>query len=270
VDTSTIKACHQASGANPMSNPVMEVDGKAIPLPPTNLLFMNESWESFPKNGAGLLALGNRVIEYRGRPIVDVGCGFGRIAYALAAQGYKGNYLGVDVLEPQISWLQSNFSPLLPAFRFHHFDAVNARYNASGTLTAKDFEIDKKYRGPDAIFVLSVFTHMYEADVVAYLKEIASVMDEKSVVYATFFLSNNETRHLEGLGKSSYPMKHILDEHCSYFNPEDPLHAISFDETWLKETLRAVGLYAPAIFYGTWAGRKNAKSFQDSLFLMKA
>jgi hypothetical protein len=49
-----------------MSNPVMEVDGKAIPLPPTNLLFMNESWESFPKNGAGLLALGNRVIEYRG------------------------------------------------------------------------------------------------------------------------------------------------------------------------------------------------------------
>ncbi|MGY3446634.1 MULTISPECIES: class I SAM-dependent methyltransferase [unclassified Bradyrhizobium] len=253
-----------------MNNPVTELDGKELPLPPKDLLFMNETWESFPKNGAGLLALGNRVLQLRGRPIVDIGCGFGRIAYALAAKGYRGNYCGVDVLSPQISWLQSNFSPVLPSYQFHHFDVLNDRYNASGKLRTEDFRIDRRYASPDAIFVLSVFTHMYEADIIAYLKEIVAIMDEKSVIYATFFLSNGESRHLESIDKSSYPMKHVLNDHCSYFNTEDPLHAISFDEVWLKATLAELGLYTAAVFYGTWAGRKGALSFQDSIFLMKA
>ncbi|MCP3468359.1 class I SAM-dependent methyltransferase [Bradyrhizobium sp. CCGUVB23] len=253
-----------------MERPVLEVDGKVLPLPPRDLLFMNETWESFPKNGAGLLALGTRVLQLRGRPVIDIGCGFGRIAYALAAKGYRGNYWGADVLAPQINWLQSNLSPVLPNYEFHHFDAMNDRYNASGKLETEDFRIDRRYASPDAIFVLSVFTHMYEADVITYLKEIVSVMDEKSVIYATFFLSNGESRRLESFKQSSYPMKYVLNDHCSYFNADDPLHAISFDEIWLREVLAELGLHTAAAFYGTWAGRKSVLSFQDSLFLMKA
>lgn len=253
-----------------IDSPAIQVDRLALPLPPQDLLFMNETWESFPKNGTGLLALGERVLQLNGRPVIDIGCGFGRMAYALAAKGFRGPYLGTDVLINQVRWLQSNFSPVLPSFRFHHFDALNDRYNPTGKLGAKDFTIDQKYRCPDAVFVLSVFTHMYEADVLAYLKEIASVMDEKSIVYATFFLTNSESRRLERLGQSSYPMKNSLDDHCFYFSPDDPLHAISFDEVWLKERLAQLGMYTAAVYYGTWAGRKGAMSFQDSLFLMKS
>ena len=252
-----------------MNAPAIETSGIRIPLPPKQLLFMNETWETFPRNGAGLLAVGNRILNYRGRPLVDVGCGFGRMAYALALQGVQGKYLGIDVLKPQINWLSSNFTPVMPGYSFQHFDAINARYNPAGTKRPSDINIDRAYSSPDAIFVLSVFTHMYEADIMSYLREVSSIMDDKSIVYATFFLSNTESKALERAGGSAYPMRHSVNEHCSYFNVEDPLHAISYDEAWLRGALWDVGLYACATLYGTWPGRINALSFQDSMFLMR-
>jgi SAM-dependent methyltransferase len=238
------------------------------PLPPENLLFMDKTHEAMIRNGDRLLALAKKVVAFRGRPLLDVGCGYGRMAYALHRDGFNAPYLGIDILHRHVEWLRQNFSPASSNFRFHHMDVRNDRYNPKGTVAANMFRLPD-IDPPDSIFVLSVFTHMYAEDMLHYIDEIAMKMDKGSIAYCTFFLENKEMRRFEDNGLSQYPMRHQLSDHCWYHSTDDPLHAISYNEAWLRERLLERGLVSIATFYGLWCGRPNAGSGQDTLFLAK-
>lgn len=238
------------------------------PYPPESLLFMDKTVEAMVERGGILLDLCKKVVTFRGRPVIDIGCGYGRMAYALKRDGFEANYLGLDIIKKHIGWVQENFTPAAPNFKFSHTDIKNDRYNPKGALTAKDLALPE-VGAPDAIFLLSVFTHMYDQDICTYLDKIAAIMDQKSVLYSTFFLSNPEMRNLETLGKSMYPMKHRLSGHCWYYDEKDPLHAIAYDEGWVRHQLMVRGLYPIAIFYGNMAGRPGGQSSQDTIFIGK-
>lgn len=68
---------------------------------------------------------------------------------------------------------------------------------------------------------------MDEADILAYLKEIRRVIDERTTVIATFFLLNGP------VGRP-FKMLHPLSGHCSIDDPADSLHAIGYTEEWLE------------------------------------
>ncbi|NTJ46924.1 class I SAM-dependent methyltransferase [Agrobacterium rhizogenes] len=240
----------------------------SLEYPPEHLLFMDKTPEAMIKTGDALLRLGKSVITFRGRPVLDIGCGYGRMAYALERDGFSRLYQGIDLLKQPITWLQQNFTPVRPTFQFDHADIANDRYNSSGALSATDFHFPD-IETPDAVFLLSVFTHMYEIEIEHYLDELARMIDSTSVVYSTFFLINDTMRDREKAGLCHFPMKHEINDHCWYFNPSDPLHAIGYDETWLRKQLLNRGLYIQAIYYGGWTGSGTALSGQDTIFISK-
>src|SRR5262249_7881139 len=61
--------------------------------------------------------------------LLEIGCGVGRLAYELS--GYladDGRYVGFDVKEKAVEWLNTRYAPHLPNFQFDHFDVANVRY----------------------------------------------------------------------------------------------------------------------------------------------
>lgn len=240
----------------------------AVPFPPAELLgFMGEDEAAAVKNGESLLRLADSLWPKDGL-VLDVGCGYGRLAYALIGRAHQGKYVGMDILPAHIRWLSENLTPVAPNFSFKHLNIKNDRYNATARDEATSFEIDLP-EPPKLILVLSVFTHLYETDMLHYLAQIARCMDKSSTLYATFFLTNPSQRGMDRRGLSPFPMQHELSPHCSTFNLEDPLHAISYDESWLRDRLDDLSLQPITVHYGSWCGRTNAPSYQDTMFLRK-
>jgi SAM-dependent methyltransferase len=237
----------------------------SVPPPPKELLFMGDTEETYLQMGLWLLRLADGRWKSSGS-VVDVGCGYGRLAYALLHEGFAGEYLGLDVLKPQISWLQEHFTPNAPKYRFAQLDIRNDRYNPSGTEDAASLKIEATE--PGLILCLSVFTHMLEGDVLTYLREFSRIMGPHSVAYVTFFLLNDEQRLLEKEGKSRFPIEKQLNDHCAIHDSASPLHVVAYEENWLTHQIALLG-FDMDIVYGRWCGRQNAEPGQDVLFLRK-
>lgn len=220
------------------------------PVPPQSLMFMGDTPDTFLAKGDSLLDVAWPHLNHPIRSVVDVGCGYGRLAYALDRKGFQGEYLGLDVLERPVEWLRSNFTPAAPRFKFEHLDIKNDRYNGAGTQAASAFRIPEAGTAPDLVLVLSVFTHMYAEDISAYLREIRRVSGAKTLVYATFFLLNSTA-------KRPYSFDHKIDNNCRYYSKADPLHAIGYEEAWVRNQASISGWQVKAIEYG----------FQDVVFL---
>jgi 2-polyprenyl-3-methyl-5-hydroxy-6-metoxy-1,4-benzoquinol methylase len=69
-------------------------------------MFMEPSAEVMLRNGTILLELANKIVDIKNGSILDVGCGYGRLAYALHSMDFNGSYHGIDILKNQIDWLQ--------------------------------------------------------------------------------------------------------------------------------------------------------------------
>jgi SAM-dependent methyltransferase len=57
--------------------------------------------------------------------VLEVGCGCGRLALALAERlGPPGRYEGFDVAQPLVGWCRVDLEPVLPNFRFRFVDVL--------------------------------------------------------------------------------------------------------------------------------------------------
>lgn len=215
-----------------------------LPIPPRHLLFMggDQKPEKFLSNAEDAYVQATRGIDIPSGTILDVGCGYARLAYALVQHGSTDPYIGYDILKPQIEWLQMNFSTQFPSYQFRHNDTLNARYNPKGTLRAEDFTLDPIPGQISIVFVQSVFTHMYEGDIIIYLRKIRDALSPSSVVSATFFL-------LKSPEHMPYKLNNVLNDHCRFLTPDEPLHVIGYDERWLLRVLSEIG-FETKITYG--------------------
>jgi len=232
-------------------------------MPPANLRFMGEDEVTFLKNGENLLAPVLGRFDMNGT-VLDIGCGYGRLAYALRRAGFRGQYVGLDILPLQINWLRDNFQG--PNYSFVHMDIVNDRYNPNGKLTMAELALPALETPPTLVLMLSVFTHLYKEDVLHFLSSVAKVTDSRTLFYSTWFLLNDHQREMEQAGASPYPMTHALPPESRYFNAEDPLHAIGHDEAAVRAWGRDAGFWPAEVRYGSWCGRTNPDAYQDVLF----
>src|SRR5262249_53101848 len=109
--------------------------------------------------------------------VLDIGCGIGRMARCLAGVlGGSGSYDVFDAVGWQIAWCQRNITPILPNFRFHHFDLANSTYNPGGTIDPESFRFPFAESSFDLVVATSVFTHMLPQALEHYLAEIARVL----------------------------------------------------------------------------------------------
>jgi SAM-dependent methyltransferase len=241
-------------------------------MPPVELRFMRESDQRFLQIGDETLT---RIRELAGlsagSSIVDIGCGYGRLAHALMRwPEFAGSYLGLDILPRHIDWCARSLSPLAPnQFRFDHIDVRNDRYNPSGTIRAKNVRLPVGDGSADCVALVSVFTHMYHEELLHYLTEVRRILTPAGRAYATILLIDESWEDLNREGAVFYSFPHQLNAFTRYMDADDPLHAIAYEESWVRAQLATTGLRLRSSSYGTWRGSGKGPELQDVLVLSR-
>lgn len=201
--------------------------------------------------------------------ILDVGCGIGRMALPLTKYLTTGTYEGFDIVPAGIHWCQKRFTPRYPNFRFRLADVRNQEYNAHGLVTASEYRFPYDEAHFDFAFLTSVFTHMRPPDVSHYLSELSRVLAPGGKCLATFFILNQQSRHLMEAGSSSLDLSHALAG-CWTANPRVPETAIGYEERELERLAGENNFKLQSVRYGRWCGRTEYLSYQDVVVFAKA
>ena len=199
--------------------------------------------------------------------VLDVGCGVGRIAYALAYYlNEQGRYDGFDVMHSLIDWANKNIASRRPNFGFRHVNLHNQLYNPAGTLRADRFSFPYPDASFDFVALTSVFTHIQRREVRHYLSEIARVLEPGGRVAVTVFLLDREGRDLIAQGRSTQPLVHPY-KGGYVADRKHPEGAVGFDDAEMNGWIEESGLRISGHYPGSWCGRTGGLSYQDLLVL---
>ncbi|MGB3510235.1 MAG: class I SAM-dependent methyltransferase [Microcoleaceae cyanobacterium] len=188
--------------------------------------------------------------------IFDLGCGVGRIAYALAYYlDSIASYEGFDISDKLVSWARQNITPARPNFNFTSLDIYHSIYNPTGKILPTDFRFPYSDESFDFVCVISLFTHLQAAEVKYYLNEIYRVLRRGGKCFLTCFLLNSESQHLMAKGKSSQNIIYQLEESFTT-NPDLPEEAIGFEESLLLNWIEKQGFTLVNKTLGFWCGRR--------------
>ena len=241
-----------------------------VPLPPSKLRFMGESDDTFLGLGDELADAVVRHTELGpASRVLDVGCGYGRLAHALLRRGFEGTYLGIDVQKSPLRWCSRHLGS--DRFEFRHFDLPNERYNPSGDLSIRNIGLGE--REYDVVCAFSLFTHMWPKDVTAYFDLFRKVLADDGRAVTTFFLLDNTWRKLVSEGKTMR-FQHVRDNDCRYLSADEPLHAVGYRLEWVIRNAFIAGLLpASPPRFGKWSQRpleEDEAAFQDTLVFKRA
>ncbi len=114
----------------------------------------------------------------------------------------------------------------------------------------------------------SVFTHMLPPDLENYLSEVHRVLVKSGRCLITYFLLNEESLCHIGAGDSRLDLKYVYDKYRTV-SCEVPEQAIAYDEGWIRDRYRRLGLRELSLDYGSWCGRENYLSYQDLILAAK-
>lgn len=199
--------------------------------------------------------------------ILDLGCGFGRIAMALARQlAPKVRYFGLDPNAGGIEWAQRNITPHHPNFTFRRIDVRSLPYNPLGRESGGSLRFPFEDASLDLVFMISVLTHVDLATVETYLREAARVLKPSGRLVTTMFLLDDEVDHLLAAGKGSFRMAAPCGP-SRVENLANPELAIAHPRQRVVDILQSAGFARHAVFNGSWSGRASATpmDFQDLL-----
>jgi SAM-dependent methyltransferase len=241
----------------------LSTSGRPLPLPPVELRFMGESDEALIEVGDELAGLLVRYGLTEDASILDVGCGYGRLALGvLHSTNHRGPYLGFDVLGRHVEWCRANLGSTFPWMHFVHLDIRNERYNPTGVIEATRASFPADGASTDVIAMFSVFTHMYRPDVKRYLDEIGRVLRFGGVAITTWFLFDEDRLAQINSSESMFPMTYVLDEVTRHSEADNPLHAIAYEERAVLALAQAAGLEVFTAERGRWTGEPG-RSLQD-------
>ena len=160
---------------------------------------------------------------------LEIGCGCGRNAFALAGFLRDGNYTGMDVERVALEGARNN--PLLrqKGFTFDFLDIRNDAYNPDGRYLATEYVLPYAGASFDVVFMNSVFTHMLTDEVRNYVRQIARVLRPGGRCYLTAYL-------LDGRAEGEFPFH--AQQH-SYANEAVPGIAVAYQSAFLASTFAA-------------------------------
>jgi SAM-dependent methyltransferase len=234
-----------------------------MPLPPPALMLCGDG--DFRAIGAEFL--GHFVRRGGLRPeerVLDIGCGVGRMALPLTQYLTTGGYRGLDVIAPAIAWCAATITPAYPSFTFAHLDVAHPLYNPEGAVAAATVTLPVEDASADFVVLASVLTHLDEAALAHYAREVARVLAPGGRCFATAFLLNAPARAgiAAGTARPAFPDR--PEAKVLHADADAPLAAVAYDEDLLLARFLAAGLVRrrPAA-YGTWSGRAHGVSFQD-------
>jgi len=121
--------------------------------------------------------------------LLDVGCGTGTIPYSIF-NDMKGKYYGCDISEKGVEYCMRKYQK--DNFTFF----VNEQTNI-GIIDGTQF---------DFICFYSVFTHCYEDEIIAILKQCKGYLKPDGKIMADFFIGkyDGDNRYISGLSQESF------------------------------------------------------------------
>jgi Flp pilus assembly protein TadD/predicted SAM-dependent methyltransferase/glycosyltransferase involved in cell wall biosynthesis len=201
--------------------------------------------------------------------VLDVGCGFGRMAHALTHYlAPTGSYDGIEIVAGEVDWCRKNITSRYPNFAFHHADIANRHYNPTGKTPATAYRFPFADDTFDFILLTSVFTHMLPADVTNYFKEIQRVLKPNGRGLITFFL------YPEAEGALDFEATRLrfsfVYSNFRIKSQDDPEAAVAYVEPFILDLFGEFGLEVDLpIYHGKWSGNKAGSSYQDIVVFHK-
>lgn len=191
--------------------------------------------------------------------MLEIGCGCGRNAFALAGFLEDGNYTGMDIERVALEGAENNRLLRNKRFRFDFLDIRNDAYNPDGRYEAAEYVMPYAEETFDVVFMNSVFTHMLTGEVRNYARQIARVLKPGGRCFLTAFL-------LDGRAPAEFPFR--AQQH-SYANQAVPGIAVAYRLGFLKSIFAATAMQALA--GPVWGGSHGAppRRAQDILVFTK-
>ncbi|MHB8858183.1 MAG: class I SAM-dependent methyltransferase [Thermoleophilia bacterium] len=209
-----------------------------------------------------------------GADVLEIGCGVGRDAIQLTEfLSEAGSYTGIDIIPPSIEWCQNNITPKFPNFTFHYLDIQSQIHNSGGSLKTTDIRLPVDDDSIDRVILHSVFTHMFEEDIVHYLHEFCRVLRDGGMVMASFFFLDGEAFDLLIQQKKKEPFTFLSFEHdygngCFINDTDYPEGAVGYEPDAFERILaRGKMRLARPIGKGFWCGREGVTDGQDIAIL---
>jgi SAM-dependent methyltransferase len=176
--------------------------------------------------------------------VLDVGCGWGRLALPLAARlGPAGRYLGMDAAAEAVAWCRRHVAEADPRFRFHHADIRNGYANPRGRIAPERAVLLPWEERFDRVVAFSLFTHLLPSAMARYLAEAARLCRPGGVLVASFFLLDDAARAAlaEGRADRRFPAARGIARIADPALPED---AVAYDAGEVMALLDAAGFEA--------------------------
>lgn len=191
---------------------------------------------------------------------LEIGCGCGRNAFALANFLEDGNYTGMDIERVALEGAQKNEWLRKKRFSFDLLDVRNDAYNPEGSYAAAEYVLPYRDRSFDVVFMVSVFTHMLTDEVNNYARQIARVLKPGGRCLFTAFL-------LDGRAQTEFPFH--AEQH-SYANESIPGIAVGYQLDYLRSICSANGMRLTAgPFWGEMQGTVSPSRQQDAVVFTK-
>ena len=199
--------------------------------------------------------------------VLDIGCGYGRIAVPLTRYLDGGVYDGFDISAKAIRWCRTHIGPRFPNFHFTHADVRNGHYNPNGRIAPQEFVFPYAESSFDVVIAVSLFTHLTRAAARRYVDESARVLRPGGRCIASFYILDGES--LEKIRTvRTEPEFRLLDENTAVQRSEDPEAAIALSVETVRKMFAEAGLEVVAIHGGSWRQRAGV-SYQDFVLAMK-
>jgi SAM-dependent methyltransferase len=196
--------------------------------------------------------------------VLDIGCGIGRMAVPLTQylDPEAGSYEGFDPVAAGIVWCARTVTPVYPAFRFQHLDIAHALYNPGGCLPGTELQLPLRPESIDFALMVSVATHLPEAEIAIYAREVARVLAPGGRLFLTAFLAEADRPGAATLRFAPWA------EGGWIANEAAPLAAIGFPRATIARILEEAGLAVQLVSPGHWAGEPS-DHFQDIVVAAK-
>ena len=210
--------------------------------------------------------------------VLEIGCGQGRVAFALRYINRAGTYVGFDIDREKIRFLEETFHPAHPNYEFVWADVRNTFYNPAGKLAASDYRFPASDRSQDLVFAASVFTHMIPENSAHYFRESARVLAPGGrCVFSVFLLDNYVASRPRrtGFDNPRFEFNHPyggFGQDFATVEPADPERMTAYRRTLIERLARDAGLRLvqeplPGYWSGafdTWIGAQDVVVLEGS------
>lgn len=242
-----------------------------LPFPPENEIDLI--------GRGGLITISSHLLKALSRcglkktdTVLEVGCGLGRVGYAL---GYylepTAVYEGFDIVPALIDRANSCIGAYFQNFHFQHANIYNGMYNPTGNILPCDFVFPYPDESFDFVFLTSVFTHMLPEDVKHYIQEIKRVLRPGGKCMTTAFLLNSRSQTFMNNGTSKILFRYPYGE-CFTHDKNLLEGTVAYDQNLFLQWINSAGFKMDHLFPGCWCNmgeEMKCLSFQDLLLFTK-